>query len=344
MVDLDRKHNIEDIAELAGVSRGTVSRVLNNHPSVSDHTRQKVLDVIEKLNYRPNFSARHMRTDSSNLVGFGLITDEVITTPYAVEMIRGAQEALWAHGKVMLVVNAGYDADLTEASLEALLERRVEGIIYAAMYHRPVDVLPQATSVPIVMTNCFAADRSLPSVVPDEVSGGYVATKHLLEKGHRRIGFINLGDTGRGVPPPLPASNGRLEGYQKALREYGVPFDPALLHYTNQTPECNYRLSCDLMRMADPPTAIFCGNDRTALGCYGALSELGLRVPEQVAVVGFDNFKDIADGLWPPLTTVQLPHYEMGKWAVEYLLSGGGLQAEPVQQLIDCPLVIRESA
>jgi len=219
-------------------------------------------------------------------------------------MIRGAQEALWARGKVMLVVNAGYDADLTEASLEALLERRVEGIIYAAMYHRPVDVLPQAASVPIVLTNCFAADRSLPSVVPDEVSGGYAATKHLLEKGHRRIGFINLGDTGRGVPPPLPAgvppplpaSNGRLEGYQKALREYGVAFEPALLHYTNQTPECNYRLSCDLMRMSDPPTAIFCGNDRTALGCYGALSDLGLRVPEQVAVVGFDNFKDIADG------------------------------------------------
>lgn len=328
---------------MAGVSRGTVSRVLNNHPSVSDETRQKVLGVIEKLNYRPNFSARHMRTDSSNLVGFGLITDEVITTPYAVDMIRGAQETLWAFGKVMLVVNAGYKTELTEASLEALLERRVEGIIYAAMYHRPVELPPSTSQVPIVLTNCFAADCSLPSVVPDEVSGGYAATKHLLSRGHRRIGFINLGDTGRGVPPPLPASNGRLEGYKRALAEYNIPFDPALLLYTNQTPECNYRLSIDLMKLPQPPTGIFCGNDRTALGCYGALSDLGLSVPDDVAIVGFDNFKDIADGLWPPLTTVQLPHYEMGKWAVEFLMSAKNTPLSPTQHKIECRLIERES-
>src|SRR5689334_7846506 len=110
------KYNIEDIATIAGVSRGTVSRVLNEHPAVSAETRARVLGVIDKLNYRPNFSARRMRTDSSNLVGFGLITDEVITTPYAVDMIRGAQERLWAMGKVMLVVSAGYGTTLTEVS------------------------------------------------------------------------------------------------------------------------------------------------------------------------------------------------------------------------------------
>src|SRR5215475_5131098 len=115
-----QRPNIEYIAQLAGVSRGTVSRVLNNHPSVSAETRQKVLDVIEQLNYLPSFSARHMRTNNSNLVGFGLITDEVITTPYAVDMISGAQETLWQQGKVMLVVNAGYGQALTEASLAAL--------------------------------------------------------------------------------------------------------------------------------------------------------------------------------------------------------------------------------
>lgn len=338
------EHNILDIARLAGVSRGTVSRVLNNKSDVSAETRQKVLEVIERLNYRPNFSARHMRTENSNVFGFGLITDEVITTPYAVEMIRGAQEALWARGKVMLVVNAGYDKRMTEASLETLLERRVEGIIYAAMYHRPVDITASISQVPIVLTNCFAKDRSLPSVVPDEVSGGYAATKHALSKGHRRIGFINLGDTGRGVPPPLPASNGRLAGYKQALAEYNVPFDERLICYTNQTPEMNYRLAYQLMQLDEPPTAIFCGNDRTGLGCYGALSALGLRIPDDVAVIGFDNFKDISDGLYPPLTTVQLPHYEMGKWAVEFLLAGGHTEGEPIQHLIDCPLVERDSA
>ena len=189
---MPQRPNIEEIARQAGVSRGTVSRVLNDHPSVSDETRQKVLDVIEQLNYFPSFSARHMRTNSSNLVGFGLITDEVITTPYAVDMIRGAQETLWQQGKVMLVVNAGYGTDMTEASLEALLERRVEGIIYATMFHRAVELPPHMSQVPIVLANCYASDRAHASVVPDEQAGGYAATNALLRNGHRRIAFINL--------------------------------------------------------------------------------------------------------------------------------------------------------
>lgn len=339
---MPRTYNIQDIARLAGVSRGTVSRVLNDSPAVSDVTRQRVLEVIEELNYLPSFSARHMRTKSSNLVGFGLITDEVITTPYAVDMIRGAQEALWAQGKVMLVVNAGYGTKTTEASLSALLERRVEGIIYATMYHRAVDLLPQLSRVNVVLANCFAEDRSLPSVVPDEFVGGYHAVKLLLERGHRRIAFINLGDTGRGVPPPLPASSGRLAGYRKALEEYDVPFEADLVKYTNQQPETNYQLALEFMRSPQPPTAIFCGNDRTAMGCYGALSFLGLRIPDDVAVVGFDNQTSIADGLWPPLTTVQLPHYEMGRWAVQYLTSTQDSE-EPIQYTVNCPLVLRKS-
>lgn len=339
------KNTIEDIARLAGVSRGTVSRVLNNHPSVSSDTREKVLSVIETLNYRPNFSARHMRTDNSNLVGFGLLTDEVITTPYAVDIIRGAQEALWKQGKVMLVVNAGYDKQMTEASLEALLERRVEGIIYAAMYHRPVELLPQNSHVPIVLVNCYSADRSYTSVVPDEVAGGYAATNHLLSKGHRRIGFINLGTPLNGSGAPVPAATGRLQGYRQALEEYDVPFDESLICYTGQVPESNRRLTFDLMTLPVPPTAIFCGNDRTALGCYGALSELGLRVPDDIAVVGFDNQLGMADHLWPPLTSVQLPHYEMGKWAVEHLMSVKDMHPQPpIQHMLDCPLVVRESA
>lgn len=339
-----QKPTIKDIAQLAGVSRGTVSRVLNHHPAVNAETRQRVNAVIEQLSYRPNFSARQMRTNSSHLVGFGLLTDEVITTPYAVDMIRGAQETLWAQGKVMLVVNAGYQQDTTEASLEALLERRVEGIIYAAMYHRPIEFLPPISQVPIVLANCFSPDGAYTAVVPDEVAGGYAAVRHLLMKGHRRIGFINLGPTTRGEVPPLAASNGRLQGYKNALMEFGVPFDESLICYTNQSPAANYRLAYELMQLPEPPTAIFCGNDRTALGCYGALSQLGLRIPDDVAVVGFDNQLDIAQGLWPPLTTVQLPHYEMGKWAVEYLMAVGDPHAQPVHQMIDCPLVERESA
>ncbi len=339
---MPQRYNIEDIARLAGVSRGTVSRVLNEHPAVSAETRQNVLGIIERLNYLPSFSARHMRTNSSNLVGFGLIANEVITTPYAVDMIRGAQETLWAQGKVMLVINADYGTETTGTSLEALLERRVEGIIYATMFHHGVELPPAMSQIPVVLANCYSPEGLYTSVVPDEFDGGYNATQHLLAKGHRRIAFINLG-TPPGRIPPLPASNGRLEGYRQALTEYDVPFDEALIRYTDQSPHANYHLAHELMRLPTPPTAIFCGNDRTALGCYGALSELGLRIPADVAVVGFDNQLDIAQGLWPPLTTVQLPHYEMGRWAVEYLLSVKDNSGPPIQHQLPCPLVERES-
>lgn len=339
---MSHKYTIEDIAQRAGVSRGTVSRVLNNYPSVSKDTRQAVLSVIEELDYRPNFSARHMRTNSSKLVGFGLITDEVITTPYAVEMISGAQDTLWAQGKVMLVVNAGYGTPMTEASLEVLLERRVEGIIYATMFHREVE-LPQVISQsPIILANCFSKNREYPSAVPDEFGGGYAATNLLLRKGHRRIGFINLGTPVRGLPP-LAAAAGRLNGYKAALEEFNVPFDSTLVKYTNQTPQVDFQLTKELMSLPDPPTAMFCGNDRAAMGCYNALTSRHLRIPYDVAVVGFDNHKTIAENLWPPLTTVQLPHYEMGKWAVDYLTSMTDTSIMPVQEQIACPLVERES-
>ncbi len=334
------KVTIEDIARLANVGRGTVSRVLNKHPAVSEDTRARVQAVIDRLQYSPNFSARHMRTENSNLVGF--VTDEVITTPYAVDIIAGAQDALWQRGKILLVVNAGYDTETTGAMMQTLLERRVEGIVYAAMFHRDVELPSQLAQVPIVLANCFARDRSLPSVVPDEVSGGYNATRALLDKGHRRIAFMNLGQTELPRLPPIAASEGRLTGYRKALAEFGVEYDDALVRYTNQSPTENYHVTLELMRLPSPPTAVFCGNDRAAMGCYSALNALGLRIPEDVAVIGFDNMTLIAEALYPPLTSIQLPHYAMGKWAVEYLLAPE-TAAVPPQHQIECRLVERDS-
>jgi LacI family transcriptional regulator len=335
------KPTIEDIARLSEVSRGTVSRVLNNHPAVSDETRARVLHVIERLNYSPNFSARHMRTETSNMFGFE--TDEVATTPHAVDIIRGAQETLRQHGKVMLVISAGYDFETTQSSLEVLIERRVEGIIYATMFHREVELPPQISRIPTVLANCYAKDRSLPSVVPDEVSGGYSAARVLLEKGHTRIAFINLGMAWSSHIPPLPASEGRLKGFKLALAEFGVPFDESLLVYTDQRPETNHQITLELMQRPKPPTAIFCGNDRTAMGCYNGLMSLGFKIPHDVAVVGFDNHIPICEAMYPSLTTVQLPHYEMGKWAVEYLLSSRNMPFSPVQHQIECALVSRQS-
>ena len=340
---MTKKHTIEDIARMADVSRGTVSRVLNNHTAVSDDTRQRVLDVIERLNYRPNFSARHMRTDSSNLVGFGLISDEVITLPYAVDMIRGAQDALWKAGKVMLVINAGANNDMTTAAFEAMLERRVEGIIYGAMFHQSVELIFEPENTPVVFANCYETSRSYPSVVPDEFSGGYSATKALLEKGHRRIAFINFGVPYDGAPLAADAQVGRLAGYRQALKDFTIDYDEELVRYSDAAPRRDYEITRELMALSEPPTGIFCCTDRTAMGCYSGLMSLGLKIPDDVAVIGFDNQRDIGSGLIPGLSTLQLPHYEMGRWAVEYLLANKEPGANPVQHTLDCPLVLRES-
>lgn len=340
---MEHKITIRDIAKHAKVGTTTVSRVLNNHPYVSEDKRERVLQAIDELNYRPSIMARNLRGSPSGLLGF--LSDDVATTPYAVDIIRGAQEVAWDNNMLLLIADSGNRRDSIAAALEVFMERKVEGIVFAAMYHREVTLPHDLEGVPTVLANCFVKDRSLPSVVPDEFVGGYNATKRLIEAGHRRIGFINLWEVRDGVPLPLPAIKGRLAGYRHALDEADIPFDEDLIRYTNQSPSANYNYAKELMSLDNPPTGIFCGNDRVAMSCYGALADLGLHVPDDVAVIGFDNILNITEGLLPALTTVQLPHYEMGKWAVEYLLNQIGKTPtdDPIQEELNCPLVERDS-
>src|SRR5579871_4598453 len=223
----NKRTNLQDIAKRAGVGAGTVSRVLNNDPHVSAEAREKVLRAIEELNYRPSHSARHLRTQRSHTIGF--ITDYIASTPFAGAIIKGAQDVAWSQNKVLLIANTGGQPDIEKAAVEDMLERQVEAIIYAAMWHRMVELPPNIrSSVPVVLLDCFCEDRSLPSVVPDEFQGGYDATETLLKKGHRRIAFINIA-----LSVSIPAPTGRLAGYKAALAAYGIAFDEALLCYGN---------------------------------------------------------------------------------------------------------------
>jgi LacI family transcriptional regulator len=229
------------------------------------------------------------------------------------------------------------NGDIERAALEMLLERQVEGLIYATMYHREVVPPPALESLPIVLLNCFVVDRSLPSVVPDEVQGGRTATKVLLHQGHRRIGFMN--EIG-----PLPGKWGRLEGYKQALAAYDVPFDPSLVRDGTVTAPEGYRCAVELLQLPDPPTALFCFNDSMAMGAYDAVKQRGFTIPDDIAIVGFDNLELIAAQLRPPLTTMELPHYEMGQWAVQYLLEhADGPNLAPIQHTIACRLIERKS-
>ncbi len=332
-----RPPTMSDIARLAGVSRTTVSFVLNNHvssASIPAETKDRVLKAAKRLSYRPNLAAKGLRTNRTHTIGF--ITDEIATTPHAVKIIKGAQDVALAHGKLLLIVNTGSDASVKETAIEMMLERQVEGIIYAAMYHQEVALPANMYEGFAVLIDCFSADRSLPSVVPDEIQGGRTATEILLKKGHRRIGFINNVD-------PIPAVSGRLEGYKQALKAYDVPFDENLVRLHVSDSRGGYRGTLELLQSREPPTAIFCFSDFMAMGAYDALRTQGLSIPGDVAVMGFDNQELIAAQLSPPLSTIQLPHYQMGKWAVEFLLEHTGASLPPVQHTIDCPYIERQS-
>jgi LacI family transcriptional regulator len=329
-----------DVARVAGVSQTTVSFVVNNVPNtnIPQETRDRVWAVVEELGWRPNAMARGLSLQRSHTIG--LISDEVAITPHAGQIIQGAQDAAWASNKLLVVLNTSRQADVEAAAIEMLLERQVEGIIYATMYHRQVTLPPALKQLPTVLLNCYVEDRSLSSIVPDEVQGGRLATETLLQKGHRRIGFINNVD-------PIPATFGRMQGYKQALAAYDVPFFPGLVcGGSGKSPaEEGYRCAVELMRLPERPTALFCFNDQMAMGAYDAIKQLGLTIPGDVAIVGFDNLELIAAHLRPPLTTIELPHYAMGQWAVQYLLNHiDGSHLEPIQQTISCPLIERASA
>lgn len=329
---MPKKVTIHDIADYAGVGAGTVSRVINNHPSVSEKTRTKILEAMDKLGYRPSFAAQYLRKQSSKIIGF--LTDQVATTPYAVDIIRGAQDAAWQQDKILMVLNTGTNREKAQSAVELLLEREVEGIIYAAMWHHAVELPMNLYEVPTVLANCFIADNSLPCTVPDEVDGGYTAAQYLIRQGHHRIGFINL-------EVAIPAGKGRLEGYQKALYEAGIEYDPTLVHGFENSSDAGYYHTQQLMKGTQrPPTAIFAATDNIAVGVYDAVKELGMRIPDDIAIIGFDNQELIASALRPSLTTIQLPHYEMGVWAMNYLIG----DQTGISEKLPCPIVRRESA
>jgi len=330
----------KDVAELAGVSRTTVSFVLNGVENIAipDDTRQRVLDAAAKLGFRPNALARGLRGGLSNVLG--LVTSDIVTTPYAVEIVKGAQDAAFARGLSLLIVDSGGPHAEADETVERLLEWSVDGLIFATEYHREYSLPPAAAHMPIVLVDCFL-DPALnlppvPTIVPDEVQGGLTATQALLDAGHTRIGFIN------GPPEYYPASTGRLAGYQQALAQANIEFDPDLVRVGDWWQESAARHTADLLALAQPPTALFCGNDWMAMGAYDTIREAGLRIPDDIAVIGFDNRVEIADHMRPRLTTVALPYSRMGARAVEILLDPQLLAAARTE-LIPCPLIRRSS-
>jgi|tagenome__1003787_1003787.scaffolds.fasta_scaffold20877942_2 LacI family transcriptional regulator len=331
---------LKDVAELSGVSITTASHVLNEVPGkrIKLQTRERVLRAAKELMYRPNELARGLRTKRSGMIGF--LSDRISTTPFAGRMIIGAQDAAADAGSLLLLLNTGgMDPELEERGAEALLERQVDGIVYATFYHQVVTPPANLLKVPAVLLDARSVQARVSSVVPDEVGGSRAGVEELLAAGHRRIGFVTTDDD-------VPARGLRLAGFRQALEVYDVPFDETLVVVQDPQPRGGYLGAMDLLRRDDRPTGIFCFNDRVAVGVYQAARELGLSIPQDLSVVGFDDQELVSDSLWPGLTTAALPHYEMGRWAVRTLLAqieARPSPATPVHKLMPCPLVRRGS-
>lgn len=339
-----QKHvGIRDVAKAAGVSVTTVSHVLNETPyaRASEETRRKVKDAAKTLGYGPNRMAQSLRTKRSGMIG--LLSEEIATTPHAGRIILGAQETARKHDLTLVIINSERDApDSSHRSdVDALVDRQVDGILYATMYHREVTLPANLNGTPAVLIDAVDRAGLVPSVVPDEVRGARTAVQALIDAGHRRIGFLNNSDD-------VPATRGRLQGYREVLEAAGLEFEESLVVSAVSEPAEGYAAAIRILSADKPPTALFCYNDRMAMGAYRAAAELGLAIPRDLSVVGFDNQEIIAENLHPGLTTVALPHYEMGAWAVETLVAL--IQGHEEHKLLTdhptmlpCPLVTRKS-
>jgi LacI family transcriptional regulator len=330
---------IKDVAREAGVSVTTVSHVLNEtpHTRIKEATRDRVIEVARRLDYRPNRIARGLRTRSSGMVG--LLTEEIATTPHAGRIILGAQEAASAHHLTLAIINSPLQADAGERrdDVVTLLDRQVDGIIYATVYHDVVSPPEELRTVPAVLIGAQDRTDGVPSVAPDERQGARDAVRYLVELGHRRIGFV-------AEATDVPATRGRRLGYEDALEEAGIEFRPALVAEGDAEAAGGFEAATALLsRPDDRPTAIFCYNDRMAMGVYRAVADAGLRIPDDVSVVGFDDQEPIASGLFPGLTTVSLPQYEMGAWAVDSLVAQLDGEERRGAHRLGCPLVHRGS-
>jgi len=332
-----RNPTMTDVAAMAGVSQTTVSLVLNGAVSarLSTPTRQRVNEAARKLGYRlvKRVASRSSAIDKK---GIGFVVDEISTDPWCAIALDGAREKAWEFGLTLQVAVTRGDPEIEEAVFAQLATLPLLGLIYGAIQTRRIAPTPALYRIPTVLLNCYAADRSLPSIVPGEVLGGRVATERLIRSGHRRIAMIE-GESG------MDASRDRLKGYRQALANHDILFDPDLVRPGNWEPSAGYQQTLELMRLAHPPTAIFCANDMMALGCYDALKELGRAIPGDVSVVGYDD-REVAQFTRPPLTTVLLPHFEMGTLAAESLIGQPAVANRRAAQVkVECPLMERSS-
>lgn len=341
---------LKEIAQECNVSITTVSNILNGKPNVGEETRNRVLEVVERRGYRPNYIAQGLRRQRTRTIG--IIAEDIaqFTTPAIME---GIVKCLEVQGYQTIIKNlrmyarwsdVWYDDasayhSILDPALQQLTSFMVDGIIYIAGHARVIQCFPEGFSLPAVMAYAYAKNPRVPSVLIDDEKSAYEIVAYLIAKGHRTIGVI--GGCGDNIH-----TQRRLLGYQRALFEAGILFNPDLIFYSQWEKESSVEPARQLLKMG--VTAVFCMADRIAGGVYEALHECGLQAGRDLAVAGFDN-QDIAEYFIPGLTTAALPLHEIGQASAELLLeqldddASAGKDSLQREVLVPCRFIERNS-
>jgi DNA-binding LacI/PurR family transcriptional regulator len=333
---------LADVARLAGVTTMTASRAITGNGYASDEVRKRVQKAARKLNYRPNMVARQLKSQRLNAIGI-LLPD--IANPFSTELVEGAKQVLDNAGFTTFIATSSRSVDQERACLQAFADHRVDGMIVATRGTKMGDsVLQEVASqnIPVVTIGRPVQLERVDSVTADHAQGAYDAVNHLISLGHKRIGFI-------GISPQDGKTLRRYGGYLKALDEAGIE---VVEEYTVGPPDApafatqqdGYEGMLQLAALRRPPTAVFARNDFTAIGALQAAHKLGLSVPGDIAIAGFDNIP-LAAFTIPPLTTVEQPIKEQGIAAARFLLDRITSNVSPKRQSLcmPCNLIVRES-
>jgi LacI family transcriptional regulator len=325
-----------DVARLAGVSRATVSYVINNGPRpVSEETRSRVLAAIRQLNYQPNAIARNLRLQRTSTLG--LIVPDT-HNPYFSEVARGIETVAFERGYTVVLCHSSAQLDREMQYVDLLLAQRVAGVIWipGSANFGPYKKLKE-NNIQTVVIDRIIPNEMVPAVMADNFNGGYLATEHLIGLGHRRIGYV-----GRSVD--LSHSRQRFEGYQAALQAHQINFEDDYVVQGGYVLDDGRRAVNQLLSLINPPTALFAYSDMMAIGALRALHEAGVRVPQDFSVIGFDDIAQ-SEFTCPALTTIHLPKTEMGERGAQLLISLIE-KRKPVKSLtspLQVKLIIRES-
>ena len=330
--------SIKDIARAAGVSHSTVSRALSDSSLVKTETKARIQSLAQEMGYTPDAIARSLVMKKTRTVGVVVTT---ITDPFVAEVVQGVEDAAHENDYSVILAASASETERELAAVEMLRGKRVDSLIVTssrvgALYLEHLERI----GVPVVLVNNHnrQSGRYTFSISVDNQHGGYLAARYLVEKGHRRIAYL----TG---PADHSDSEERQAGYWQALDEAGIPFDPALIITGNGRLDGGEQALRGLISLGNPPTAVFCYNDMTAIGLLAAARREGISVPDDLAVIGFDDIP-FASYIHPPLTTIAQPQRDMGRQAMDMALalmadddSGAALS----NVLIKGKLIIRET-